>query len=274
MSSNLPPCLELSEHDLRLMLACDVHIGSQNLQAPMAEYVFKRRPTDGVHIIDLRKTWEKIVLSARVLATYENTSDICFVSTSKSSGNSSISQRAVMKAAHYLNAHSIAGKFTPGSFTNYIQKDYYEPSILVVADPRLDHQPITESSYVNLPVIALADTDSSLRLVDIAIPCNNRGRFSVPLVFWLLTREVLRIKGKIRREEPWDVMVDMFIQTRPEKPKSPIAQSEQNGAKSSSGSTTASSKIASTTEQTQNQAPSSVQQHSEDDKLEVDDLDD
>jgi small subunit ribosomal protein SAe len=71
--------------------------------------------------------------------------------------------RAVLKFSQHVGANSIAGRYTPGTFTNQIQKAYIEPRILVVTDPRQDHQPIRESSYVNVPVIALCNTDSPLR---------------------------------------------------------------------------------------------------------------
>ena len=78
-------------------------------------------------------------------------------------------------------------------------------------DPNTDHQPIIESSYVNIPVIAFCDTDSSLKYVDIAIPCNNKAIHSVGLMWWLLAREVLRLRG-----QKLDVMVDMFFYRDPE----------------------------------------------------------
>jgi small subunit ribosomal protein SAe len=87
---------------------------------------------------------------------------------------------------------------------------------LIVTDPSTDHQPITEASYVNIPVIAFCNTDSPLRFVDIAIPCNTKSLHTVGLMWWLLAREVLRLRGSIPRETKWDVVVDLFFYRDPE----------------------------------------------------------
>ena len=98
-----------------------------------------------------------------------------------------------------------------GAFTNQIQAGFREPRLLVITDPRADHQPVTEASYANIPVVAFCNVDSPTKYIDLCIPCNNKGDKSIGLMWWFLAREVLRLRGVISRELPWEVMPDLFF---------------------------------------------------------------
>jgi small subunit ribosomal protein SAe len=193
---------------LKLLVAATCHLGGQSLTHKMSEYAFGRR-SDKIWVIDLKKTWEKLVLAARIIVSYKNRADIVVVS-SKTFGNKPASM-----FAKKIGATASTGKFVPGSFTNRSTKSVKEPRLLLVTDPFTDRQTLCEASYINVPCIALSNTDNSTNLIDCVIPCNNRSPSSIGAIYFTLERLVRHMSGEGSLDEEIRLKADAYFYRDP-----------------------------------------------------------
>ena len=105
-------------------------------------------------------------------------------------------QRPARMFAEAIGANSAVGRFIPGSLTNPALRSYKEPDVLFVTDPASDQQSLREAVNTGLPIVGLVDANNKLRNVDVALPANNKSRHSLALIYWLLSREVLKLRGE------------------------------------------------------------------------------
>ncbi len=178
-------------------LAAGLHIGTQQKTRDMERYIYRVR-ADGLYVLDVRKTNDRIVAAAKFLSKFEP-DDILVVSTRQ------YGQAPVKKFGEITGAKTIPGRFIPGTLTNPNYAKFIEPKVVVVTDPRSDSQAIIEAKQIGLPVMALCDTENLLGNVDIVIPVNNKGRKAIALVYWLLARQILRSNGILAEDQEMDV---------------------------------------------------------------------
>ncbi|MBZ3881725.1 40S ribosomal protein SA [Sciurus carolinensis] len=120
--------LQMKEEYVLKFLVSGIHLGGTNLDFQVEQCINKRK-SDGIYVINLKRTWEKLLLAAHAIIAIKNPAEVSVIS-SRNTG-----QRAVLKFAAATGATPVAGRFTPGTFTNQIQAAFQEPRLLVVADP-------------------------------------------------------------------------------------------------------------------------------------------
>jgi small subunit ribosomal protein S2 len=174
-------------------LAAGLHIGTQQKTKDMERYIYRVR-ADGLYVLDVRKTNDRIVAAGKFLAKYDP-DDVLVVSTRQ------YGQAPVKKFGQVTGAKTIPGRFIPGTLTNPNYGKFIEPKVLVVTDPRSDSQAIIEARQIGIPVVALCDTENLLGNVDIVVPVNNKGRKAIALVYWLLARQTLRGRGDLAEDQ-------------------------------------------------------------------------
>jgi small subunit ribosomal protein S2 len=183
-------------------LKTGAHIGTRFKSGDMARYIYKQRK-DGLNVLNVQLIDERIKQVGIFLAQYDP-KKIAVVSR-KQYGST-----PAKEFANLVGAHAIVGRFVPGIFTNPESQNFFQPEVVLVTEPESDAQAIKEATRVRAVVVALASTNNSLKNIDIVIPVNNKGRKSLGLVFWLLAREFLKVKGDIAKDEDFTKAVEDF----------------------------------------------------------------
>jgi small subunit ribosomal protein S2 len=168
-------------------LAAGVHIGTQQKSKDMMKFIYRVRG-DGLYILDIKETDERIKKAAAFIARVDPAKIL--VVTSRQYG-----QYPAKKFSQTIGGTSVVGRFIPGMLTNQRLDRYLEPQVLVVTDPIGDSQAVKEAVQVGIPIVAFCDTNNMTSFVDMVIPTNNKGRKALSMVYYLLTREVLRHRG-------------------------------------------------------------------------------
>jgi len=180
-----------------------VHIGTKFKTGAMEPFIYKKRP-DGLSVLNLEKINERTMIAAKFLANYEP-EDILVC------GRRESAWKPIAMFRKATGARAMIGRYLPGILTNTNLKEFIEAKVVVVSDPWTDRNVVEDSIKVGIPVVALCDTNNVINKIDLVLPCNNKGKKSLAIIFWLLAREYLKLRGKITKDEEFEYKPEEFI---------------------------------------------------------------
>ena len=183
-------------------LKAGIHIGTKFKTKFMSEFIYKTRP-DGLSVLNVQKIDERMRTMANLLAQYDP-KDILVVSR-RENGWLPVKMFGKLTGVRFF-----AGRYPPGILTNSQLKQYIEPKVVVVTDSWPDRNAVQDALKIGIPVIALCDTNNQANNIDLIVPCNNKGKKSLGLLFYILTREFLKLKGEIKKDEDFKATVEDF----------------------------------------------------------------
>lgn len=185
-----------------VLLSTGIRVGTLVKTKSMATFVSRTRQ-DGLHIIDVAKTLQRIEVAAKFISKLDSNRVVVY--SSREYGKTPI-----LKFTELTGTLPLIGRFMPGTFTNPLYPKHIDPEAVIVIDPLMDQQAVIEATSVGIPVIAICDTDNLTENVDFVIPANNRGRKALAAVMWLLSRSVLQQLGKLSSGDSLSYSIEDF----------------------------------------------------------------
>ena len=174
-------------------LKAGIHIGTKFKSKHMEQFIYKSRP-DGLFVLNLQRIDERIALAATMLARYAP-EEIIVVSRRENGW------KPVRVFGKITGCRVFAGRYPPGILTNLALKTFIQPKLMLVTDAWPDRNAVKDSLSARIPIIGLCDTNNQANQLDLVVPCNNKGKKSLGLLFWLLAREYLRIRSGVELKE-------------------------------------------------------------------------
>ncbi|MFP3985189.1 MAG: 30S ribosomal protein S2 [Candidatus Bathyarchaeia archaeon] len=198
--------LGIGESELLLprdvLLSAGIHIGTRMRTKDMDPFIYRVRP-DGLFVLDVKKTDERIRVAAKFLSRFEP-ANIAVVA------GRLYARYPTEKFCEVTKATPIIGRFIPGLLSNPLYPEHLEPAVIVVSDPKADIQAVKEAGVMGIPVVALCSTDNDFSVIDFVIPTNNKGRRALAVIYWMLARQILREKGELPPDEDMNFSIDDF----------------------------------------------------------------
>ena len=179
-------------------LKAGIHIGTKNKTKYMEPFIYKARP-DGLLVLNIQEVNKRLKLLANFISQY-NPEDMIIVCRRENGWSS------VNLFSKFTGIKAFTGRYPPGILTNMELDTFIETKLIFVVDPWMDKNVVMDAAKIGIPVVALCDTNNDSLNVDLCIPCNNKGKKSLGLIFFIMAREYLN-----SRKKKFDSKVEEFI---------------------------------------------------------------
>lgn len=184
-------------------LKSGIHIGTKFRTKHMENFIYKTRP-DGLSVLNIQQIDERIKMAANLLSNYAP-EDI-LIACRRENG-----WKAVKKLAEITGIKYFAGRYPPGVLTNPALKNFTEVKIILVVDSWPDKNVVLDALKIGIPVVALCDTNNQSNNLDLVVPCNNKGKKSLGLFFFLLAKQYTNNR-KIIVEKDFKYTIEDFTE--------------------------------------------------------------
>ncbi len=185
-------------------LKSGIHIGTKFRTKHMANFIYKTR-SDGLSVLNIQSIDERIRLSVNLLKQFEP-EEILVVSRRENGW------KPVKAFAKATGSKFFAGRYPPGVLTNPQLRDFIEAKVMIVTDAWPDKNAIADAQKIGIPVIGLCDTNNQANGIDLVLPCNNKGKKSLGLVYFLMAKIYMKEKGFVKNDDDFKLTLSDFAE--------------------------------------------------------------
>ncbi len=169
-------------------IKCGVHLGTKVITPHMRKFVYKRR-ADGLAVLNTLLIDEKIREAVEFLNKFEPQN--IFLTCKREAG-----WKAAEKFSEVTGIRIFTKKYPAGIITNLVLSDFFETELVIICDPWIDKNAISDAVKMKKPILGICDTNNYTQPITKVIPANNKSGKSIGLVLYILARGYIKSRGQ------------------------------------------------------------------------------
>jgi len=161
-------------------LKSSMHLGTRVITPNMRKYIYKRR-ADGLAVFNTAMLDSTIKEAGEFLSRYAP-EDIIVVCKREAGWH------ATNLFSETLGIRAFTKKYPAGILTNTNLQDFFECKLVLICDPWLDKNALTDANKVGVPVLSVCDSNNYAFGIQKIIAGNNKSAKSLGMVMYLLAK--------------------------------------------------------------------------------------